>query len=194
MRKDIYDRITHKIISDLDHGIAEKQDQKIPFLNGEQVGSLPDHDSKQRMEPVEEFFKHIGATIQHGGNSAYYEVGTDHIQIPLLTAFETLESYYVTLAHESIHSTRHPARLNRYYKGSRNKKFNHAMEELVAELGTAYLCADLGITPEVRSYHAVYILPWFRVFKADKDFIFMAATRAQKAVEYLHSRQPLPIL
>ena len=49
-----------------------KHDQKIPFLNEEQIGSLPDHDSEQRLEPVEAFFKHIGATIQHGGNSAYY--------------------------------------------------------------------------------------------------------------------------
>ena len=110
--------------------------------------------------------------------------------MPLFSAFETPEKYYVALAHESIHSTRHPARLNRYYRGSRNKKFNLAMEELVAELGTAYLCADLGITPEVRPYHAVYILPWFRVFKNDKDFIFIAASHAQKAVEYLHNCQP----
>ncbi len=64
------------------------------------------------------------------------------------------------------------------------------MEELVAELGSAFLCADLQITPEIREDHASYIEEWLKVLKADKGAIFTAASHASKAVEYLHGLQP----
>ena len=64
------------------------------------------------------------------------------------------------------------------------------MEELVAELGSAFLCADLGVTPEVREDHAAYIGHWLKVLKDDKRAIFTAAAHAQRAVEFLHARQP----
>ena len=66
------------------------------------------------------------------------------------------------------------------------------MEELVAELGSAYLSADLGITPEVREDHAAYIESWLKVLKNDKRAIFTAASHAQKAADFLHSLQPTP--
>jgi antirestriction protein ArdC len=62
----------------------------------------------------------------------------------------------------------------------------------VAELGSAFLCADLGITPEVRPDHAAYIASWLKVLKDDKRFIFTAAAHAQRAADYLHSLQPVP--
>ncbi len=64
------------------------------------------------------------------------------------------------------------------------------MEELVAEIGAAFLCADLGITPETRDDHAAYIASWLKVLKDDKRAIFTAASRAQKAADYLHGLQP----
>ena len=66
----------------------------------------------------------------------------------------------------------------------------YAKEELVAELGSAFLCADIGITPEVMPDHAAYIASWLAALKNDKRFIFSAAAHAQRAVEYLHSKQP----
>jgi len=66
----------------------------------------------------------------------------------------------------------------------------YAREELVAELGSAFLCADLGITPEVREDHAAYIASWLKQLKDDRRFIFSAASHAQRAVDYLHSLQP----
>jgi antirestriction protein ArdC len=65
----------------------------------------------------------------------------------------------------------------------------YAREELVAELGSAFLCADLGITPEVRQDHAAYIQSWLDVLKNDKRFIFSAASHAQRAADYLHGLQ-----
>lgn len=62
----------------------------------------------------------------------------------------------------------------------------YAKEELVAELGAAFLCADLGITPEVREDHAAYIASWLEVLKGDKRFVFSAASHAQRAADYLH--------
>jgi antirestriction protein ArdC len=64
------------------------------------------------------------------------------------------------------------------------------MEELVAEIGAAFLCADLGITPETRDDHAAYIASWLKVLKDDKRAIFTAASHAQKAADYLHGLQP----
>ena len=64
------------------------------------------------------------------------------------------------------------------------------MEELVAEIGAAFLCADLGITPETRDDHAAYIASWLKVLKDDKRAIFTAASHAQKALDCLHSFQP----
>jgi antirestriction protein ArdC len=69
----------------------------------------------------------------------------------------------------------------------------YAREELVAELGSAFLCADLGITPEVREDHAAYIATWLKVLKDDKRLIFSAASHAQRAVDFLHGTQPLAI-
>ena len=65
----------------------------------------------------------------------------------------------------------------------------YAREELVAELGSAFLCADLGITPEIREDHAAYIASWLDVLKGDKRFIFSAASHAQRAADYLHGLQ-----
>ena len=95
-----------------------------------------------------------GADIRHGGDLAFYVPGLDHIQMPPFPFFRDPESYYATLAHESTHWTRHPSRLNRDFGRKRWGDEGYAMEELVAELGAAFLCADLGLTPQVRDVHA----------------------------------------
>jgi antirestriction protein ArdC len=98
--------------------------------------------------------------------------------------------YYATLAHEMTHWTRHESRLNRDLGRKRFGDAGYAMEELVAEIGAAFLCADLGITPETRDDHAAYIASWLKVLKDDKRAIFTAASHAQKAADYLQSLQP----
>ena len=106
--------------------------------------------------------------------------------MPVIDAFRDAESFYATLAHESAHWTKHPSRLDRSFGRKAGGDEGYAQEELVAELASAFLCADLGLTPEVRDDHASYIANWLTVLKNDKRAIFTAAAHAQKAVDYLH--------
>jgi antirestriction protein ArdC len=88
-----------------------------------------------------------------------------------------------------VHWTRHESRLNRDFGRKRFGDEGYAMEELVAELGAAFLSADLDLTPEVRDDHAAYIASWIAVLKNDKRAIFTAASHAQRAVDFLHGLQ-----
>jgi antirestriction protein ArdC len=104
--------------------------------------------------------------------------------------FRDAESHAATLAHELTHWTRHPSRLDRDLGRKRWGDEGYAMEELVAELGSAFLCADLSIAPEIRQDHAGYIANWLKVLKDDKRAIFSAASLASRAVDFLHGLQP----
>src|ERR1700684_3746299 len=106
--------------------------------------------------------------------------------MPVIDVFRDAESFYATLAHEGTHWTKHPSRLERDFGRKTWGDEGYAREELVAELGAAFLCADLGLTPEVRDDHASYISTWITVLKTDKRAIFSAAAHAQKAVDFLH--------
>jgi len=113
--------------------------------------------------------------------------------MPPLEAFRDAESHAATLAHELTHWTKHQSRLNREFGRKRWGDEGYAIEELVAELGAAFLCADLNITPDIREDHAAYIGHWLKILKDDKRAIFTAASHASKAAEYLHSLQPQPV-
>jgi antirestriction protein ArdC len=177
---------------------------EIPFMKGytvfnaEQVDGLPGHfyatvpplnTAINRLETVERFFANTKITIEHGGNRAFYSPTPDLVQMPEIQTFRDGESYYSTLSHECCHATRHEKRLNRDLGLKRFGDAGYAMEELVAEIGAAFLCADLGITPETREDHAAYVQSWLTVLKNDKRAIFTAASHAQKAADYLHGLQ-----
>jgi len=178
---------------------------EIPFMKGytvfnaEQIDNLPAHfyatvqplnNELERLDAVERFFANTQATIRHGGNRAFYSPSLDVVQMPELATFRDRESYYATRAHEMIHWTRHETRLNRDFGRKRFGDAGYAIEELVAEIGAAFLCADLAITPETRDDHAAYIASWLKVLKDDKRAIFTAASHAQKAADYLNGLQP----
>jgi len=112
--------------------------------------------------------------------------------MPPIETFRDAESYYATLAHESTHWTRHPSRLSREFGRKRWGDEGYAMEELVAELGSAFLSADLDLTPTVRDDHASYIANWIEVLQNDKRAIFTAASHAQRAVDLLQDLQSVP--
>jgi antirestriction protein ArdC len=186
---------------------GQDEERKIPFMKGytvfnvEQIEGLPEHyaakpeaviDSAQRIDHAERFFAATGADIRHGGNSAHYSGGTDHVQMPAFEAFRSPESYYATLAHELTHWTKHPKRLARDFGRKRWGDEGYAQEELVAELGAAFLCADLALTPEPGMDHAAYIQSWLKVLKEDKRAIFSAAAHAQRAADFLHGFQQQP--
>jgi antirestriction protein ArdC len=94
-----------------------------------------------------------------------------------------------SLAHEGTHWTRHPSRLNRDFGRKRYGGEGYAVEELVAELGSAFLCADIELTPEVREDRVSYIASWIKVLKNDTRAIFSAASHAQRAADFLHGLQ-----
>jgi len=188
-----------------DDETGEEVERDIPFMKGytvfnvEQVEGLPAQyyataeprlDPVQRIEHAERFFATTCATIRHGGNQAYYTMADDRVQMPPFESFRDAESYYATLAHEMTHWTRHPKRLERDFGRKRWGDEGYAMEELVAELGSAFLSADLDLTPEARADHAAYIASWLKVLKDDKRAIFTAAAHAQRAADYLNGLQP----
>lgn len=129
---------------------------------------------------AERFFAATGATFRHGGNRAYYSRSADAIQLPPPAAFHDAESYAATKAHELMHWTGHSSRLSREF-GKRFGDNAYAFEELIAELGAAFLCAMLGVTPEIQPDHADYLAYWLSILKADKRAIFTAAAQAQAA-------------
>src|SRR6202795_4090100 len=144
----------------------------------------------QRLEAADRFFAATGVELRHGGTRAYYAEGPDYVQMPPFETFRDAESYAATLAHEAIHATKHGKRLARDLGRKRCGDEGTAREELVAELGSAFLCADLDLTPEVREDHAAYIGWCITVLRNEKRAIFSAAAHAQRAVDYLHGLQP----
>jgi antirestriction protein ArdC len=160
--------------------------REIPFLKGytvfnaEQCEGLPAQyaartevpllTTMQRLEMADSFFKATGADIRHGGGSAFYTEGADFVQMPPFETFRDAESYAATLAHELTHWTKHETRLARDMGRAKWGDEGHAREELVAELGSAFLCADLAITPEPLADHVAYIASWLKVLKNDKRF------------------------
>ncbi len=152
----------------------------------------PPKEHLQRIARAEEFVANTKADIRHGGDRAYYAQSDDFIRLPQFETFRDAESHAATLVHELTHWTRHPSRLNRSFDQKRWGDEGYAMEELVAELGAAFVCADLSITPEIRDDHAAYIGHWLKVLRDDKRAVFAAAAHAQRAVDFLHGLQPLP--
>ena len=184
---------------------GQEQTREIPFLrhyyvfNGEQIDGLPEkftletddvRTPHERNERADRFFASTGITIRHGGRRAFYSILEDYVQMPPLELFKEQEAYFATLAHEAVHATGHPIRVPRKFKPSSFGTANYAREELIAELGAAFLCADLGLSLEPRRDHADYIASWLQVLRNDKKAIFQAAALAQKATDYLHRLQP----
>lgn len=152
----------------------------------------PPAETPLRLAHAEAFFAAVGAAVSHGGSRAYYRPSTDSITMPPVEAFRDAESYYATLAHEHIHWTGHESRLPREFGSKRFGADGYAMEELVAELGAAFICADLALTAEPREDHASYIAHWLSVLKADSRAIFTAASHAQRAADYINTLAAVP--
>lgn len=164
-------------------------------FNVEQMDLLPSRfydpprpicDPIQRIAHAEALVARTQADVRHGGKHASYLPLFDRIEMPPREAFRNSEAYYATLAHELTHWTGHRARLNRLHRLARFGREAYAREELVAELGAAFLCADLGLAFQPSSNHASYIDSWLQVLHNDKRCVFSAASLAQRAVDYLN--------
>ena len=167
-------------------------------FNASQVDGFELPEQQTSLGPVERlaaadlFVTATSARVEHGGDRAFYRPATDHIQMPdegLFTGTATMsrtEGYYATLVHELIHWTGAKHRLDRD-GGKRFGDKDYAFEELVAELGAAFLCAELGVTQELRVDHAQYLANWLMLLKGDDRAIFTAAALASTAAGYLRA-------
>jgi antirestriction protein ArdC len=183
-----------------DDASGEDREQGFRFLktytvfNVAQIDGLPERfhivpeqsPEVERIEAAEAFFDSIPATVNHGGDKAYYIPSADRIQLPPFAAFHDAHGYYATRGHETVHWTRHESRLDRSFGREKWGDEGYAREELVAEFGAAFLAADLGLCIEPRPDHASYIGSWITVLQNDTRAIVQAAAHAERALAYLH--------
>ncbi len=174
---------------------AEDEERQISMLhaftvfNVAQVEGLKEPDAAQGESPppagaADAFAAATGADIRHGRDRACFVPSLDFVALPLPETFETAEQYHATKLHELVHWSGHKSRLSR----DLNNRFGtqaYAAEELVAELGAAFLCAHLGVQGQLR--HAAYIDSWLLLLKDDDRAIFTAASKASVAADYLRS-------
>ena len=169
------------------------------MFNAAQVENAPaiaeeskPQDIIERVAKAEAIIAATGAKITYRGDWAFYRRDTDEIFIPDPSRFfgsktsTPQEAFFSTILHEVTHWCGAPDRLDRK-KGARFGDQAYAYEELVAEIGSAILCAEAGIANEPRADHAQYLAGWLRVLKADSRAIFSAASEASKAVDYVLS-------
>jgi len=180
-----------------DEAEADLHERVIPLLraytvfNVSQCDGLPAElcrPSPVAWEPearAEELLLMSGARIRHGGALAYYQPATDEIHLPPRQWFPRADGYYATALHELTHWTSAPGRCNRQL-GTRFGDRWYAVEELVAEMGSAFLCAHARIDGQLE-HSGAYLDHWLRVLRTDKRAIFVAATKAQQAADYILS-------
>jgi antirestriction protein ArdC len=178
-------------------GVKRKPILKIyPVFNCSLINGLPESYYNNDALNAPEIFKHeradfiiqnSGANIQYKfNNDAYYNRLGDYIGMPLKEQFKSVEGFYSTLFHELIHWTGAPERLNRK-KGRIFGDNDYAFEELVAELGSCFICAQLGIKNEKREFNnnAAYLKSWLSALENDITFFVKASQYAEKAATFL---------
>jgi antirestriction protein ArdC len=145
--------------------------------------------------PIEGALRLLGgcnATIRHGFERAMYLPDLDEIRLPWPKRFTSAEAYCATALHELVHHSGHPSRLNRQF-GQRFGDAAYAFEELVAELGSAFVMGHCGLVDATIEGHAAYLDSWLKVLRNDRTAIFTAARHAGAAFEYI-LRMEMPLL
>jgi antirestriction protein ArdC len=176
----------------------DAETRSVPMLreysvfNIQQCDGLPDsiragkpirvRNSDERHLLADDFVRATGADVREGHGEAYYSPGQDFLSMPAFAAFKGADHFYNVAFHELTHWTGHKSRLDRDLKNRFGSRA-YAAEELVAELGAAFLCAEFGIDGDVRN--AGYIKTWIDLFKNDKRAFFTACSKASKAADYL---------
>ena len=184
-----------------DKRTGEEQAATIRFLksysvfNTDQIDGLPERFyapalpatprvESEHCEAIDAFFAPLPATVRHGGDQAYFTSIGDYIQMPRREAFKSDDLYASTLAHEYVHYSGAPGRLERDF-GKRFGDKAYAFEELVASIGQCLVCAELGLPGELHNNHASYISHWLEVLTGDSSAIIKAASKAEQAFAWL---------
>jgi antirestriction protein ArdC len=178
---------------------SESGKKRVPFLRYYTVFNLEQTEGIDIPEPQTRDFNPImkaervihgmpnAPVIEHNEPRAYYQPSEDVVNMPKANLFQTDEEYYSTLFHELTHSTGHASRLNRdeISKMSPFDSQDYSKEELVAEIGSAFLCGHCGIEPSVIENQAAYIQSWLKQLRSNKKWLVYAAAKAQKAADYI---------
>jgi antirestriction protein ArdC len=177
---------------------AEKRDgvwfaKAYYVFNASQIDGLPPHYYGHHQaahvwgadDAAEQFVKATGALVHEGRGRACYVPAADEIHMPDRRAFRDGEGYYATLLHELVHWTGAKHRLDRLPEKVQFGAEDYALEELVAELGAALLCCDLGISKAPREDHAVYLASWMKKLKDEPMCIYRAGKAADVAADWL---------
>ncbi len=169
-------------------------------FNAEQIEGLPENFYAASETPVlprtlsgvsedearwASLFARIPVSLRHGGNRAFYSKAADYIQMPPREAFRDGSQYWATLAHETAHASRHDTRLNRDFGQTRFGDAGYALEELVAELASAFIGAQLGLPADHLEDHAAYIDGWLKALGDNPSSFLTAASKAQAAADWV---------
>ena len=160
--------------SQSNHKIADLMPEALPPINQD-----------ERLAQVDAFIKATGATIKTHGSQPCYSPILDTVTMPQWEDFTDAGAYYATLLHELTHWTGHKTRCDRDQSG-RFGTPSYAQEELIAEMGAAFLCADMGIASNIEN-HASYLEGWLRGAKQDKMYLYRSMGKAQQAVQFIQS-------
>ncbi len=193
----IFYKAYSKEVEDRETGVVQDEPRRVlksfTVFNACQIDGLPDRffpaptptpEPTARDRELDMFFMSIPAMLRHSGSEAYYEPAVDRITMPDPSAFEDLDHYRATLAHELSHWTGHENRLARSL-GGRFGSDAYAIEELIAELAAAMLGAELGLPVAHLDHHASYLASWLRVLKSDSRAVLTAAAKAEEACDLL---------
>jgi antirestriction protein ArdC len=190
-----------KIIKEVDPETGEVIEREKEFLvlryynvfHISDAEGIPSKLKKVEHNPIEEAekiiaeYKDAPKIVQDDPGTAYYITAEDLINVPEKGFFHNIHDYYSTLFHEIIHSTGHPKRLNRFKENEKSAfdADSYSLEELVAEIGAAMLCQHTGIIEKTIKNNTAYIQAWLKQLQNNKNWIFTAAGKAQKAVDYI---------
>jgi antirestriction protein ArdC len=180
----------------------EEKERSIPLLryykvfNVEQCTGIPAHllpeIKHETINPIFACEKIVAQMqqcppIKHEKQQAFYDPARDYVNMPKRRSFKSSESYYGTLFHELVHSTGHEKRLKRktITEMAEFGSEPYSLEELIAEIGTCYLCSHVGILAKEEANSAAYIQGWLKKFKNDKRFVIYASSYAQRATDYI---------
>jgi antirestriction protein ArdC len=130
-------------------------------------------------------FAKLPINVRHGGDRAYYAMAPDVIQMPLKSSFADVSHYFATRAHETVHATRHASRLNRDFGQKRFGDYGYALEEVTAEMGAAFIGAQIGLPADHVEDHASYIASWLEVLTSNPAAFLTAAAKAQTAADWV---------
>ena len=181
-----------------------KEEKKIPFLRLYHVFNVAQCTGLKNIPPADDaaFIQTVPAelvanmpqrpVIKHGMNMASYSPVSDVVNMPDRVRFQSEDHYYATLFHELVHATGHEKRLKRASIMERNGYGSnpYAKEELIAEMGSAFLCGYAGIVDRTIDSSAAYLEGWLKSLQEDKTLIVHAAAQAQKAADFILGHKP----